>query len=278
MQANFAPRVHPFPLPLVALNAGHQKLPRREYEPNCWPFYQFVCCYQGQGVYKVEGQTFKLVPGTVIFMKPDVRHRYAVEQDWCSLSWVSFEGPLIASMSADSGMAGEASYAIVRDRSHPGIQQELMSIFEQVDDPFALHRVSAVLYRIAVEFMLQLHTQGDPERDTDKRDHIVEAAVARMKRRMQTPPDIASLADELHITRQHLCRLFRHKFGVTTKEYWTRLKIVQSQKDLVEYPDRPVKTIADNLGFVNTSHFTKVFRQTTGATPNAFRATNLFAR
>ncbi|WP_135548910.1 AraC family transcriptional regulator [Paenibacillus cymbidii] len=270
MHINFAPKVHPFPLPLIALDAGYMKLAHSDYEPNCWPFHQFVCCYQGHGAFHTDAGVHRLSPGTTLLIKPGCRHRYAKEDESCYVSWVSFEGDLIAKLCADSGIGERAGYAVIQDRTHPALHLEIMSVFEQADDPFAFGRLSAIIYRIAIDYLLQLQTNPAAGRSADKRDPA-DAAIDWMKRHLHIPADIALMAEAMGMTRQHLCRLFRHKFGVTTKEYYTRLKIAQAQKDLAEFEGKAVKDIAGSLGFVSASHFTGVFRQTTGMTPAAFR-------
>ncbi|MCD9021591.1 AraC family transcriptional regulator [Cohnella silvisoli] len=271
MHVNFAPKLHPFPLPLLALNAGYLKLTRTDYEPNRWPFYQFVCCYQGHGTFHTENGVHRLSPGTMLLIKPGCVHRYAKEDEMCYLSWVSFEGALIGQLYADCGLSADAAYAIVHDRTHPALHLEIMSVFEQVDDPFALGRISAILYKIAIEYLLQMQANTGSGRSADKPDPIA-AAVDWMKRHVQVPVDIARLAQEQGMSRQHLNRLFRHKFGITTHEYYRGLKIAQAQKDLAELSDKPVKEIASGLGYVSASHFIDVFRKATGMTPVAFRA------
>lgn len=280
MYFKFTPKPNGVPLPLLACDVGYQKLLRTDYEPNCWPFYQFVCCYKGEGLYLMQGQSFPLTEGSVIFMKPGVHHQYAKNGGACFVSWVSFDGFLIEQLCQSSGLFADSPFAIIQDRTHPNLHLDIMSVFEYAEDPFALERISAVLYQIAIEFMLQLKHNGGSARipDRDRQEKRLEAAIDWMKQNVGAPADIAQLAEKLHISRQHLCRLFQQKFGVSTKEYMTKLKILQAQKDLVEFAEKSVADVAESLGFVNTSHFARVFKQVTGVSPNAFRESFFFAR
>lgn len=270
MYIKFAPKFNNFSLPLLAIDAGYQRL-IKQYDKNCYSFYQFVCCFQGQGIFNTNSESINITPGTVIFIQPGVEHYYSINKEVCLVSWVSFEGYLIEKISTDDGIIDDKLFSIIQDHSHPNIHLNIMSILELMDDPFTLHRISTILYRMIIEFFLQHKCNVTQHNNPDKQEKIIASAIEWMKRNIHLPPNITLLANELHISRQHLCRLFQHKFQVSTKEYFTLLKILQSQNDLVEFAEKPIKDIALNLSFINASHFTRVFKQVTGVSPATFR-------
>jgi AraC family transcriptional regulator len=68
----------------------------------------------------------------------------------------------------------------------------------------------------------------------------------------------------------YLGQIFRKQFGETLGEYLNRIR-VRAAAGLLANSDVPLSSIAVDLGFYDQSHFTRVFRQVTGATPGTFR-------
>lgn len=278
MYVKFAPHLDQKLLPLIALEAGYQELVQ-EYRVHEWTFYQVVCCYQGKGWIQSEGKRYTLTPGVVLLTKPGFRHNYSNQDISCLISWICFEGYLIERLCADYEATAVAKpFYIIQDPAHPNMHTELMSVFEQLDDPFALNRISTVLYRIVLEYFMQLRLQegvdgvGQPGRAPDRHEAVILSAIAWMRQNIHEPPEISALASDLGITRQHLSRLFQRRFGVSTKEYFTLLKLQQAESDLVAFPHLPVSQVAAQIGYCNPSHFSRAFKQHTGVSPNDFRS------
>lgn len=70
--------------------------------------------------------------------------------------------------------------------------------------------------------------------------------------------------------RAHLDRLFWKSFGVTTREYWERLRQDAAMRKL-ESSSYSIKEICFDLGFKQPSHFTKWFLHRVGKTPKVYR-------
>lgn len=90
----------------------------------------------------------------------------------------------------------------------------------------------------------------------------------------ETPLQDGFPADKLqregNLGRAHLDRLFWKEFGMTTREYWEKLREEAAVRSL-ETVSMPIKEIGYNLGFKQASHFTKWFYRRTGKTPRDYR-------
>ncbi|RXZ83360.1 AraC family transcriptional regulator [Paenibacillaceae bacterium] len=258
----------------MALEAGDQKLTSffSSYQQNCLPFHQFVYCYQGSCTFHTDDTQIDILAGTALFMKPELVHHYKLQGEACGLTWVAFNGYLIQQLSADYGMATQEPYAVIHGQTLPALQREMTALFDYADDPFALQQLSTVLYRITIEFFIAWKRRAIAPRYDNTQDAIAAAATRWIRTNISEPANVSLLAEELRLSRQHLCRIFQQRFGISTKAYWTRLKIAQSQQQLAQYPHKTIKEIALELGFVNMSHFNKVFRQVTGSSPGTFRS------
>ncbi|WP_308633912.1 AraC family transcriptional regulator [Paenibacillus silvisoli] len=256
-------------LPLALVDAGFQRV--SENSKHSWPFHQIVCCYQGEGSVAIGGTEYRLSQGSTFYLSPNTEHEYHPGSNPYFLSWVSFNGYLLERLPKDYDLPDDSDHAVIQDRYYPKIHMQVMSILEHFDMSYLVERTSVLMYGILIEFFVQFknrHLASAPI----KQYQLIEAAIDWMKRNIQTPTDISCLADNLGISRQHLNRIFRNRFDMTTKDFFMKLKILQAEKDLIHYPEMAVKEIAQQLGFVNASHFAKVFHHKAGVSPTEYRA------
>lgn len=82
--------------------------------------------------------------------------------------------------------------------------------------------------------------------------------------------DIAALARELGVHPVHLSRTFRRSLKVSVGDYVHRRRIQQACRMLRE-TNAPIASVAGDLGYVDQSHFSRVFRSITGKTPARYR-------
>lgn len=267
MEIRFAPSM-PVPRPLLILNAGHEIT--RQSEEWCWPFHQIVCCCNGNGHILVEDKMYLLSSGCVCFIKPNTPHRYIVGSDSFHLSWVSFGGYLADRLPIDYGLSPERPFCMASDYRHPHIHIKIMSILEEVGNPFAVDKLISVLFDIFIDFLLLLQTSSTLQTNK-KYEEKITRAVGWIEEHIYDPINVQHFAAEMDMSRQHLARLFRQKFSTTPREFCMRMKIQRAQQELTAYPHISIQTIADKLGFVNYSHFTRVFREIVGTSPGVFR-------
>lgn len=84
-------------------------------------------------------------------------------------------------------------------------------------------------------------------------------------------PTVAWCAEQLHISPNYLGDLIRKETGRTAHEY-IQAKIIDVAKEKIFDVDKTVSEIAYELGFKYPQHFTRLFKQRTGTTPQAYRA------
>lgn len=82
---------------------------------------------------------------------------------------------------------------------------------------------------------------------------------------------LAQVAHAADVHPVYLGQAFRHEFGETLGEYLNRIRIRAAAERLTN-SDLSLTAIALDFGFYDQSHFTRIFRRFTGATPSVFRA------
>jgi AraC family transcriptional regulator len=86
---------------------------------------------------------------------------------------------------------------------------------------------------------------------------------------MNGPVAIADLAGLVNLSRSHFARMFLRTLGISPHR-WLLLRRIERAKILLR-GSRPLAEIAATCGFVDQSHFTKVFTRVEGMPPGAWR-------
>ncbi|MBI4978721.1 MAG: helix-turn-helix transcriptional regulator [Spirochaetes bacterium] len=99
----------------------------------------------------------------------------------------------------------------------------------------------------------------------------VESALREIQRRIAEPAiDVGQLAGLSGLNRSYFIRLFKSRVGVPPRQYFLRLKVEASQP-LLSRTELPVHKIADDFGFADQFHFSRIFKKWTGVSPRTYR-------
>jgi AraC-like DNA-binding protein len=86
-------------------------------------------------------------------------------------------------------------------------------------------------------------------------------------------PGVAYCADQLHLSANYFGDLIKKETGNTALDY-IQSKLIQEAKSNLFETSKSMNDIAFQLGFKYQQHFTRLFKQKTGMTPNEYRQLN----
>jgi AraC family transcriptional regulator, transcriptional activator of pobA len=86
-------------------------------------------------------------------------------------------------------------------------------------------------------------------------------------------PSVADCAKELNLSPSYFGDLIKKETGHSALEY-LHSKIIDVAKDRILRNDKSISEVAYELGFKYPQHFTRLFKQKTGSTPNDYRSLN----
>ena len=86
-------------------------------------------------------------------------------------------------------------------------------------------------------------------------------------------PSVTYCASELNLSANYFGDLIKKETGKTAQEY-IQSKVIDVAKEKIFDPGKSVSQVAYELGFKYPSHFTRVFKQRVGQSPNEYRALN----
>jgi AraC family transcriptional regulator len=133
------------------------------------------------------------------------------------------------------------------------------------------------VYVGALVTALKAHMLRGPERATasfptsDFSAYRIHHIMNAVRQRPEATHSLEEMAAEAGLTPSHFCRVFKRATGVTPHQYVMKARLDRAQ-ELISGSELTIAQVADALGFVSQSHFTRAFRAHAGHTPSAWRA------
>ncbi|MFI5158595.1 MAG: helix-turn-helix domain-containing protein, partial [Sphingobacteriales bacterium] len=86
-------------------------------------------------------------------------------------------------------------------------------------------------------------------------------------------PTVGYCAEQLNLSANYFGDLIKKETGKSAQEY-IQLKVIDMAKEKIFDPNKSVSEIAYELGFKYSQHFTRLFKQKVGYSPNEYRTLN----
>jgi len=202
-------------------------------------------------------------PGCLRFINPgEVHSGSAAGGNW------SYEAIYVSpgAMTAAAGTAPQFGAAVVDDPVAAAALFELFALLRWSSDPFERESaLAAALSLVAARHAAaaQPRTQAIEQRAiASARDYVRDHLVDRIT--------LADLGAAVGLSRFHLLRQFKAATGQTPWQYQTQLRIELARAQL--RAGEAVARVAQTCGFVDQSHFTRIFRRVAGVTPGIYAA------
>ncbi len=84
------------------------------------------------------------------------------------------------------------------------------------------------------------------------------------------PLSIEKLSQKFHMSKYYFSHVFKQEIGESPYSYLTRARIAQAKRMLI-YESTSIMEISQRCGFSTPNHFSDLFRQKTGVSPNEYR-------
>jgi AraC-like DNA-binding protein len=271
-------------------------------EPHHHSAWELCCFVGGRAEWEVGGARFPVAAGDVFVSRPgelhagrpdpvDPNHNCAIGFDPAILP-----GALPGTLAGPSTAPAELGRAVAQARvcddafglfgarvvhTGPGPEVVIRRILHEIDQVadeadarrlmLAVAMVQALLVelfvlvtRAGLDRQAQL-VQGGPRRDD------LQALLAWVGTRLDTPPTLDEMADRIGLSPAHLVVVCRRETGRTPLEQVTEMRVAEACRRLVG-SSASVTAVAHDLGFCSSQYFSAVFRRHRGSTPSAWRA------
>ena len=229
--------------------------------------YAIVYVIRGRGEFESRPTGKRSInAGSVIFLFPDVWHRYRPikEVGWDSY-WVTFQGDYADRLHEQRFFTPEEP--VLETGMDELILRPFTTLLDRIrSQPLGLQQLIAVdtLAIIAGALNVVQHRRT--------KSHIHEA-IRRAKGIIETSealPAIDELAEELGFSRSHFYQVFKECTGVSPYQYHLQLRMSRA-RELLRGSALLIKQIAAVLKFHDVYQFSKVFKKKTGMSPSQYR-------
>ena len=258
-----------------------------EYHSHPWG--EINILLEGRGVWCAGDDEYEVKPGDAFLLLPGTRHHTRwPEGAGFRAGTIDFElgptpdvGPTLSEGAPPAeplggtikgwlleSLAGK-SYHRVRWDAFPEWWQRFCDEQEAPAGRYRALRVESALHEILARF-------ADPDieqpdwRMAERRG--LERALRHMVRKMaEGPVTVAEMARVAGMSRSKFADQFREVLGTPPHAYATALRIWMAEAGLAGSNASAV-SISESLGFSSPQHFSRVFKATTGLTPQEYRA------
>jgi len=254
--------------PLVVVCGGLEHCtPDYVIHRETFPFYSIEYVTRGAGELKLQGRSYPLQPGRLFSYGPGISHHITGNPANPLVKYfVDFAGTgaaeLLRSCDLPPGRVTgvfptNALQALFDELIHAGLRmrRESADLCVKLLECLALRIAGA---RAPVKG-LETHAFATFEQC---RQHIEHHYL-----RLRT---LEQIATECHVNNAYLCRLFRRHDNQSPYQYLIRLKMNHAA-DRLQQPGALVKQVAEESGFADPFHFSRVFSSVFGISPTGFR-------
>lgn len=247
---------------LRRVGAQHLASPRRT------SFYQLTLVQQGKLRHEIDFEQFEISRGMLALVRPDQVQRMMAERG-CTATMLLFE-PIVLTQAMPGLQVRritpvlEAGEGILR--AMEGLVEEYRVGHEHPDriasEAIVLHQLLALLY--------QLQRQSLATGVTREGRGLFERFQDLLEQDFGKERSVAGLAAKLGCSAKTLDRACLASAGETPKQLIDK-RVVLEAKRILSHSKVPVKQLAGELGFSETTNFVKYFRRYTGESPTEFR-------
>jgi AraC-like DNA-binding protein len=247
------------------------------------PWYEVYYFHEGVCNYLIGDQIYSLSPGNLILMNGMTLHRPKVDTRFPYIRTViHFEPSLLKSFQdlpqAIPFLQPFQTLTNFRLSLEPQEKEEVERLLAAMDS-HVRNGGQVATSRTLLVFVDLLHLIYDlcrrPLRDRpdfpSEKERTVQLVVSYIEERYMEDLDMKRLQADLHVSKFYLSRLFKEVTGVTIFDFVFQRRINEAKILFLLDPGRSVTEVCFQTGFKHLAHFSRLFKQQVGVTPEKYR-------
>lgn len=276
-----------FPNPLMIVNGFSYK--DTLVGMHSQEFIEINIVLAGSGMHYIKNRCLPAKPGDVFFILPDYTHGYLGNKDFevynLTIHKRFIDKYLIDLQALPSFSILFESEPLLRTIDSAPLHlsltpqqlaslQFLMQEIHRLSNP-ETYAAALMCNSLVVAFISNLcvfykENMGNSERHKSKDDEALLMALSQIHENYRENISIDDLAEIAHLSRSALNRRFHEVCGMSPHKYLVK-KRIEVAMHYLENSNLSLTEIAENSGFYDTAHFTRIFKAETGSSPINYR-------
>lgn len=227
-------------------------------------FFEIYYLEQGERYHIAEDKIIKIKSGDLIIFPPHVLHRSFGDEGMAFKRIVIYftKNAIDTEICERFLKAGVAAYSI--SGRNANLIRNL--VVDLRDEDEKQEEYSQLQKKVLINSLLItiVRSKAEPEKPL-ARTRITDV-LSYINKNYFKPMTLEELADMANITPFYLCREFKKYTNSTIVQYINTIRVLHAQRMFLE-TNKNMTEIAFDTGFSNITHFTRTFKQVTGASP-----------
>jgi AraC-like DNA-binding protein len=246
-------------------------------------FYEVFYFHEGKCNYLIGDKIYVLSPGDLILMYGMTLHCAKIDRSFPYVrSLIHFE-PAIVHPHLEQPQAINILQPFQELKNHrislsgrDRAEAERILLFmheqNQRQDQIGTNRMQLafidLLYFIYEQCLLPL--KNKPEFSSEKEKNVQDM-ISFLESNYMEDLHLEQLQDHLHLSKYYLSKIFKEVTGVTIFEFIYQRRINQAKIYFLLNPKLSVTEVCFQVGFKHLAHFSRLFKQQVGATPETYK-------
>ena len=230
--------------------------------------YLFFMVLAGSGELQYEGATYKLDPGSCVFIDTRKNYSHTTSNDLWNISWIHFNGPTLANI-----------YQKYKERGglpafKPSDFKIYLSKFEELyktvlsqsytKDMDINTGISSILSSL-------MKDSWHPEKSftSAKKTRMIEIK-KYLDENYKNKISLDMLSNKFNINKYYLTKVFKEQFGVSIMDYLLDIRITEA-KNLLRFSSMSAEQIGLLSGIGDVYYFSRVFKKIEGISIREYR-------
>lgn len=222
---------------------------------------------EGSCTYYIEENVYKVLPGDVILIPGNTRHRTTYGGVAHTRLLVNCSPVYIPKSIRERLSAIGHLY-----RNHKVISQ-LEELFAKIEYEYSHADVlsAEVLKCFTAELMFVVLRHKNEHENVTERSDLITTVQEFIQGNYMNEVKLSSLAEMLSVSQEHLSRMFKQEAGIGFKEYLTEFRLQKAEDMLKHETGRAVSEVAYACGFNDGNYFSYKFKKAYGVSPTELR-------
>lgn len=237
------------------------------YGPNIRDYYIMHLVTKGKGRLIIDKKVYEVEEGDCFIVPPNIMTSYTADAvDPFSYYWIGFGGIDALGLLTKAGFLSKDTY-VIHPVHYDNILKRLINVTNVNSmDGTAEYVLIGELYLIFAD-MIKVSVKNNNEA------LYMEEAIRFVRDNYQKFITVSDIADYLGIDRTYLFRLFKKEINISPIDYLINLRIEKAKLMLIN-TNKPVKEIAQLIGYSSYTSFVRAFKNKCKILPNEYREKN----